>query len=359
MAGAFRATEAELADAAGHRRLYGGGGGRDRLRRAGGGGRRQCRAGRRARCSWSRSRCRRRRPAIRSLTRGLVPADRPGDFAQALMDLGATICTPKRPACALCPWMAPCRARAEGLQESLSRRSSRRSRGSCAAAPPSWCCAPTTRCCCARARPRGCSAAWRSRRRAPGSPTTSPPAPCSTRRSRRAGSACPALVRHVFTHFPLELTVFLARVPKGTPAPRRHALDAPRGAARGGAARRDAQGAGARARRDAQGGAGETFADENVHGKCRCKPRDKVHRKSEGEARPAQGGIRRAHPWFQRGRARPSETACAQSRRPWSSPMSRVRWEPSRALRAVGSSRRRGAREARWRAVLAHRQRGS
>jgi A/G-specific adenine glycosylase len=56
------------------------------------------------------------KPLIRALTDELVPEDRPGDFAQAVMDLGATICTPKRPACALCPWMVPCRARAEGLQ---------------------------------------------------------------------------------------------------------------------------------------------------------------------------------------------------------------------------------------------------
>src|SRR3954468_17463565 len=41
------------------------------------------------------------KPDIRRLTEGLVPAQRAGDFAQALMDLGATICTPKRPACAL------------------------------------------------------------------------------------------------------------------------------------------------------------------------------------------------------------------------------------------------------------------
>lgn len=44
---------------------------------------------------------------------------RPSDFAQALFDLGATICTPRRPACALCPWQAPCRARAAGVAESL------------------------------------------------------------------------------------------------------------------------------------------------------------------------------------------------------------------------------------------------
>ncbi len=48
---------------------------------------------------------------IRAALSPLVPADRPGDFAQALMDLGATICTPRSPACAICPVMADCRAR--------------------------------------------------------------------------------------------------------------------------------------------------------------------------------------------------------------------------------------------------------
>jgi A/G-specific adenine glycosylase len=47
---------------------------------------------------------------------------RPGDFAQALFDLGATICTPKRPACALCPWRTGCAAQAAGVQESLPRK---------------------------------------------------------------------------------------------------------------------------------------------------------------------------------------------------------------------------------------------
>ncbi|WP_447749822.1 A/G-specific adenine glycosylase [Sphingopyxis fribergensis] len=48
---------------------------------------------------------------IRAALAPLVPQDRPGDFAQALMDLGATICTPRGPACAICPVMADCRAR--------------------------------------------------------------------------------------------------------------------------------------------------------------------------------------------------------------------------------------------------------
>ncbi|MEL7526177.1 MAG: A/G-specific adenine glycosylase [Pseudomonadota bacterium] len=52
----------------------------------------------------------------------LTPEDRPGDFAQAVMDLGATICTPKRPACGLCPWMAVCRVQNSSLAESLPRK---------------------------------------------------------------------------------------------------------------------------------------------------------------------------------------------------------------------------------------------
>lgn len=47
----------------------------------------------------------------------LVPDDRPGDFAQAMMDLGATICTPKNPACALCPWKDGCAAHYAGDME--------------------------------------------------------------------------------------------------------------------------------------------------------------------------------------------------------------------------------------------------
>ncbi|PKP99016.1 MAG: A/G-specific adenine glycosylase [Alphaproteobacteria bacterium HGW-Alphaproteobacteria-13] len=56
---------------------------------------------------------------IRAALAPLVPADRPGDFAQALMDLGATICTPRAPACAICPVMADCRARGRADIERL------------------------------------------------------------------------------------------------------------------------------------------------------------------------------------------------------------------------------------------------
>ncbi len=48
------------------------------------------------------------KPAMKAKVAELTPTDRPGDFAQAMMDLGATICTPKRPACALCPFNHIC-----------------------------------------------------------------------------------------------------------------------------------------------------------------------------------------------------------------------------------------------------------
>lgn len=56
---------------------------------------------------------------IRAALAPLVPDNRPGDFAQALMDLGATVCTPRAPACAVCPVMADCRARGRADIERL------------------------------------------------------------------------------------------------------------------------------------------------------------------------------------------------------------------------------------------------
>jgi A/G-specific adenine glycosylase len=68
------------------------------------------------------------KPLIEERLAPLVPRDRPGEFAEALMDLGATICTPKRPACALCPWREPCRARAYAQQESYPVKAEKRAR---------------------------------------------------------------------------------------------------------------------------------------------------------------------------------------------------------------------------------------
>ena len=118
--GRLSARRGGAAGAAGHRRLHRGRRCRHCLWRAGGAGRRQCRAGDVAGSSRWRHRCRRPKPRLAGLAQGFMaqPAARaaPGDFAQALFDLGATICTPRRPACALCPWLAGCAARAAGIQ---------------------------------------------------------------------------------------------------------------------------------------------------------------------------------------------------------------------------------------------------
>src|SRR6267154_2077185 len=66
------------------------------------------------------------KPRIRSLAERLTPARRAGDFAQSLMDLGATICTPKNPACALCPWNDVCAAHARGDQETFPRKAAKK-----------------------------------------------------------------------------------------------------------------------------------------------------------------------------------------------------------------------------------------
>lgn len=62
------------------------------------------------------------KPEIRAATAELVPDDRPGDFAQATMDLGASLCSPKRPACALCPWVEACAAHRAGIAETLPKK---------------------------------------------------------------------------------------------------------------------------------------------------------------------------------------------------------------------------------------------
>ena len=67
------------------------------------------------------------KPRVRELAQGLVPQERAGDFAQAMMDLGATICTPKSPACGNCPWTDDCVAKAKGLQAVLPRKQPKKS----------------------------------------------------------------------------------------------------------------------------------------------------------------------------------------------------------------------------------------
>jgi len=75
-------------------------------------------------------------PKAKSLLRGLAQRlgddldarARPSDFAQALFDLGATVCTPATPACGLCPWVAACAGRRAGIAAALPCKAARRAR---------------------------------------------------------------------------------------------------------------------------------------------------------------------------------------------------------------------------------------
>ncbi|MDB5475215.1 MAG: mutY [Phenylobacterium sp.] len=62
------------------------------------------------------------KPELKRRAAGLVGDHRPGDWAQALMDLGATVCRPKAPLCDRCPVSAHCAAFAQGLPETYPRR---------------------------------------------------------------------------------------------------------------------------------------------------------------------------------------------------------------------------------------------
>ncbi|MGR3550454.1 A/G-specific adenine glycosylase [Pseudooceanicola sp.] len=68
------------------------------------------------------------KPVLKARAEELTPQHRPGDYAQAVMDLGATICTPRAPACGICPWREPCLARARGTMADLPVKTPKKAR---------------------------------------------------------------------------------------------------------------------------------------------------------------------------------------------------------------------------------------
>jgi A/G-specific adenine glycosylase len=160
------------------------------------------------------------KPRLRALTGELTPLRRAGDFAQAMMDLGATICTPKNPACAICPWVDACAARSRGDQARFPRKVAKRTgelrRGAAFVA--------------LRAdghillRTRAAAGLLGGMTEVPTTEwardfddlTALRTAPSMKAVWRRL----PGTVTHTFTHFPLELVVYAAHVPARTRAPR-------------------------------------------------------------------------------------------------------------------------------------------
>jgi A/G-specific adenine glycosylase len=168
------------------------------------------------------------KPELHRRARELCPQRRAGDFAQAMMDLGATICTPAKPACVLCPWSNDCAAHRGGDAQTFPRRAPKRKgalrRGAAFVArradgfvlvrtrPPKGLLGgmtevPTT--------------AWLPEFDA-GTALDGAPRFHSAKGERIAWRRRAGVVRHAFTHFPLELVVYIAeingtvRAPAGT-----------------------------------------------------------------------------------------------------------------------------------------------
>lgn len=158
------------------------------------------------------------KPKLTALAATLTPVRRPGDYAQAVMDLGATVCVPRKPACLSCPWSEACRGRIAGIAEMLPRKVPKTDR-------------PTR---------RGAAFVVLSgegrlllRRRAArgmlGGMHEVPATPWDSKTGWQADpdhhapvdgvtwTALPGVVRHSFSHFHLELEVFAVRL-RGEPA---------------------------------------------------------------------------------------------------------------------------------------------
>lgn len=146
------------------------------------------------------------KPELTELAGRLTPAARPGDHAQAMMDLGATICTPRNLACAICPVRNWCAAQPLGIAAELPRKAPKAEK--------------PTRLGLAYVAVNAAGDVLLERRPEkgllggmigfPGSdwgdnPTPAPPLPAGWREA-------PSEVRHTFTHFHLRLRVLVARV---------------------------------------------------------------------------------------------------------------------------------------------------
>ena len=143
---------------------------------------------------------------LKTHARELTPATRPGDYAQAVMDLGATICTPRNPACGICPWRDPCAARMAGTAADLPKKTPKKK------TPTRFGIAYVA---------RRSDGAWLLETRPdsgllggmqgwPGSDWSEDPTPAPPVEAH--WTALDAEARHTFTHFHLRLKIMIATV---------------------------------------------------------------------------------------------------------------------------------------------------
>jgi A/G-specific adenine glycosylase len=160
------------------------------------------------------------KPRIQELATTVLWESRAGDSAQALMDLGATVCTPKKPACVLCPLNDDCAALTRGDQETFPRKAPKKTgtlrRGAAFVVTRGGELLVRTRA------EKGLlggmtevpNSEWLAGHGDKAARDQAPSLKAVSRWHRKAG-----VVTHVFTHFPLELVVYVASVPARTRAP--------------------------------------------------------------------------------------------------------------------------------------------
>jgi A/G-specific adenine glycosylase len=155
------------------------------------------------------------KPQLKALAAALAANERPGDWAQALMDLGAVVCRPRAPLCERCPLAFACAARAAGAPETYPRRSPRADRPRRYGA--AFLLTRAGRIGLVRRPPKGLlggmlalpTSDWRSTVLTPAEAVRAAPAPGDW---RRVGE-----IDHVFTHFALTLEVWRAETAAATP----------------------------------------------------------------------------------------------------------------------------------------------
>lgn len=147
------------------------------------------------------------KPDLVALAARLTPAERPGDFAQAMMDLGATTCTPRNPACGLCPLRSACAGHAAGIAADLPRRTPKPAKPTRVGI--AFVGVREDGAVLVERRPErgllGGMLGWPGTDWAESEPVPAPPAPGRWR-------AVAGEVRHTFTHFHLRLSVMTARL---------------------------------------------------------------------------------------------------------------------------------------------------
>ncbi|HVZ02525.1 MAG TPA: A/G-specific adenine glycosylase [Dongiaceae bacterium] len=152
------------------------------------------------------------KPALKALTGALTPDARAGDFAQAMMDLGATICTPAKPRCALCPWREDCAGFKAGDAEDYPRKTPKAARPILHAVAY-WMTTPDGAVLLRRRPEQGLlggmmeipTNTWRAEPWDAEAARDGAPVPASWYQ-------LPGQVRHVFTHIDLRLSLLAARV---------------------------------------------------------------------------------------------------------------------------------------------------